>query len=153
MLGGLRSVAQTISYEITLAFIFLSLVFFFVSYSFFEVYNFHNYFSFFFLLFPLCVVFFISCVVETNRAPFDLAEGESELVSGFNVEYGGLKFALIFIAEYARILWISLLCVFFLTFNGYFLFNVVETGFFVFVFLIFRSSFPRLRYDFLIYLT
>ncbi|BAV58172.1 NADH dehydrogenase subunit 1 (mitochondrion) [Ramazzottius varieornatus] len=153
LMGGLRTVAQTVSYEITLAFIFLSLVFFFVSYSFFEIYNFHTYFSFFFFLFPLAVVFFISCVVETNRAPFDLAEGESELVSGFNVEYGGLKFALIFMAEYASILWMSLLCTFFLFLNFSFLFNFCFFSFFVFLFLIFRSSFPRLRYDYLMYLT
>jgi NADH:ubiquinone oxidoreductase subunit H len=56
------------------------------------------------VLFPLMVVFFVSSLAETNRAPFDLAEGESELVSGFNVEYGGLKFALIFLREYARII-------------------------------------------------
>jgi len=72
---------------------------------------------FFFIIIPLGFIFFVACIVETNRAPFDLAEGESELVSGFNIEYGGLKFALIFLAEYASIIWMSILVVlFFLTF-------------------------------------
>ena len=153
IMGRLRTVAQTVSYEITLAFIFLCLIYFSVSYSFQDIYKFQHFFRNFFLLMPLSIVFFISCVVETNRAPFDLAEGESELVSGFNVEYGGLKFALIFMAEYASILWIRLLCVFFLFFNFSFFTNFVQFLRFIFLFLIFRSSFPRLRYDFLIYLT
>jgi len=93
---------------------------------------------------PFFLFFFIVCVVETNRAPFDLAEGESELVSGFNVEYGGLKFALIFLAEYARIIWISRIITYCF---------VIQWGFnFVFLcliilFLILRASYPRVRYD------
>jgi len=98
------------------------------------------------------VLFFVVCVVETNRAPFDLAEGESELVSGFNVEYGGLKFALIFLAEYASILWISCMCVICFGLTYYFV-MVIMFLFFIFIFLYMRSSFPRVRYDFLMMLT
>jgi NADH:ubiquinone oxidoreductase subunit H len=103
-LGGLRAVAQTISYEIVLAFILIYLVFVGKSVRFFEILS-QQYggIKFIFCGLVLRVIFFLRAVVETNRAPFDLAEGESELVSGFNVEYGGLKFALIFIAEYASI--------------------------------------------------
>lgn len=93
-------------------------------------------------LFLLC---FISCVAETNRAPIDLAEGESELVSGFNVEYGGLKFALIFIAEYSNIIWMSIFLSF-LFFSSLFLFMLFL---FIFLFLLLRAAYPRLRYDYL----
>jgi len=72
--------------------------------GFLDFFKFQKFFFFVLISLPIAFIFFVSCVVETNRAPFDLAEGESELVSGFNVEYGGLKFALIFIAEYSRII-------------------------------------------------
>ena len=145
LLGALRGIAQTISYEIVLAFIIFLGSLLFMSFRFSFLFFFQNYFIFFFLRAPLIVLELISCVAETNRAPFDLAEGESELVSGFNVEYGGLKFALIFIAEYANIIWISLfLRVFFFSFYLY-LFLI---GFIVF-FLVLRASYPRMRYDFL----
>jgi NADH-ubiquinone oxidoreductase chain 1 len=103
-LGALRSVAQTISYEIILSFCFFFFAFFFLSYSFLDIFIFQNYVFNVFIIACLFFIFFVRCVIETNRAPFDLSEGESELVSGFNVEYGGLKFALIFIAEYASII-------------------------------------------------
>jgi len=103
-LGSLRSVAQTISYEVVLAFIFLSILRISKTFRFLDLFLFQNLFVLIIVVLPLFIIFFVSCVVETNRAPFDLAEGESELVSGFNVEYGGLKFALIFLSEYARII-------------------------------------------------
>ncbi len=153
LLGGLRAVAQTISYEIVLAFIFLCFVRVIKSLIFNDYFYFQKIFVFIIIFVPLFFVFFISCVVETNRAPFDLAEGESELVSGFNVEYGGLKFALIFLAEYARIIWISFLIsllYFSLKFNlFYFFFRVMV----IFLFLVLRASYPRIRYDILIILT
>jgi NADH-ubiquinone oxidoreductase chain 1 len=146
-------VAQTISYEIVLAFIFLCFVRVIKSLIFNDYFYFQKIFVFIIIFVPLFFVFFISCVVETNRAPFDLAEGESELVSGFNVEYGGLKFALIFLAEYARIIWISFLIsllYFSLKFNlFYFFFRVMV----IFLFLVLRASYPRIRYDILIILT
>lgn len=96
--------AQTISYEIVIAFILLCLMFAIKSLSIKKFLIIQEGFCFSYVMVSIFIIFFISCVVETNRAPFDLAEGESELVSGFNVEYGGLKFALIFIAEYAIII-------------------------------------------------
>jgi len=104
LLGGLRAVAQTISYEVVLAFILISVIILTKSLNFKDFYVMQVRFVVASLSVPILIIFFISSLVETNRAPFDLAEGESELVSGFNVEYGGLKFALIFIAEYARII-------------------------------------------------
>jgi NADH:ubiquinone oxidoreductase subunit H len=104
LLGALRAVAQTISYEIVLSFAFVFFCFYFLSYRIFDFFIFQLFFFHATIMIFLFFIFFISCVIETNRAPFDLSEGESELVSGFNVEYGGLKFALIFMAEYANII-------------------------------------------------
>lgn len=115
LLGGLRAVAQTISYEVRLALIILSFVILVGSYNLLDFYFYQQNLWFIFILFPLGLVWFASCLAETNRTPFDFAEGESELVSGFNVEYRSGGFALIFLAEYARILFISILfCVIFL---------------------------------------
>lgn len=145
LLGGLRSVAQTISYEIVIAFILLCLMFAIKSLSIKKFLIIQEGFCFSYVMVSIFIIFFISCVVETNRAPFDLAEGESELVSGFNVEYGGLKFALIFIAEYAIIIWISVFCS--ILFCGQ---AVLLSAFsLILIFLFLRSSYPRIRYDFL----
>jgi NADH-ubiquinone oxidoreductase chain 1 len=92
-------------------------------------------------------------LAETNRTPFDFAEGESELVSGFNVEYGGGGFALIFLAEYASILFISLLfCIIFLGRDLYSFFFYVKLTFVAFLFVWVRGTLPRFRYDKLMYL-
>ncbi len=153
LLGGLRAVAQTISYEIVLAFILVYMVFVSKSIRFFEILN-QQYGSikFIFCGLVLRIIFFFRAVAETNRAPFDLAEGESELVSGFNVEYGGLKFALIFMAEYASIFWMRFLIV--ICYLGASLFKL---NLFVIVvvniFLLLRAAYPRMRYDILIILT
>ena len=106
LLGRIRGVAQTISYEIALA------LFVFVLFCRYRDYNLNMTISdsprrLVFLL-PILVILFICLVAETNRTPFDFAEGESELVSGFNTEYGGGLFALIFIAEYGIIIFFSL---------------------------------------------
>jgi len=154
LLGSLRSVAQTISYEVVLAFIFLSILRISKTFRFLDLFLFQNLFVLIIVVLPLFIIFFVSCVVETNRAPFDLAEGESELVSGFNVEYGGLKFALIFLSEYARIIWISFLIVGVFIGCRFSLFLEVFLGLLiVFLFLFLRSSYPRIRYDILIMLT
>nr|ASY97975.1 NADH dehydrogenase subunit 1 [Spilomantis occipitalis] len=153
LLGGLRAVAQTISYEVSLALILLSFVFLVNSYSLIDFFYYQMGIWFLFFCFPLCNVWFVSCLAETNRSPFDFAEGESELVSGFNVEYGSGGFALIFLSEYSSILFMSMLmCILFLgsdlnTFIFYF-----KLIFIAFMYIWVRGTLPRYRYDKLMYL-
>ena len=153
LLGGLRSVAQTISYEVRLALILLSFVFLINNYNILNFYYYQIYIWFFFLLYPLAFVWLIISLAETNRTPFDFAEGESELVSGFNVEYRRGRFALIFLSEYARILFMRML--FSLIFLGGDVFRLLfylKLIFISFVFIWVRGTLPRFRYDKLIYL-
>nr|QZK21947.1 NADH dehydrogenase subunit 1 [Amitermes sp. QLD_088] len=153
LLGGLRALAQTISYEVSLAFILLSFVVLICSYNLVYFYSYQVYLWLIFISLPLSFVWFISCLAETNRTPFDFAEGESELVSGFNVEYGAGGFALIFLAEYASILFMSLLfCVIFLGSDLYSFFFYVKLTFISFLFIWVRGTLPRFRYDKLMYL-
>lgn len=153
LLGGLRALAQTISYEVRLAFILLSFVILVCRYNLAYFYFFQVYLWIIFLSLPLSFIWFISCLAETNRTPFDFAEGESELVSGFNVEYGSGGFALIFLAEYASILFIRLLfCIIFLGSDLYSFFFYVKLAFISFLFIWVRGTVPRFRYDKLMYL-
>nr|YP_010538758.1 NADH dehydrogenase subunit 1 [Pristolycus diversecostatus]UYE92369.1 NADH dehydrogenase subunit 1 [Pristolycus diversecostatus] len=153
LLGSLRCVAQTISYEVSLAIILLSFLFLISGVSIFDLMIYQQYVWFIFISIPLSMIWFTSSLAETNRTPFDFAEGESELVSGFNVEYSGGGFALIFMAEYSSILFMSVLFVF-LFFGG----SLVNIMFFFFVVLIsflfiwVRGTLPRYRYDKLMYL-
>ena len=153
LLGRLRAVAQTISYEVRLALILLSFI---VLVGGFRLELFNNYqcnLWFVFISIPLRLVWFRSCLAETNRTPFDFAEGESELVSGFNTEYRRGGFALIFIAEYARILFIRVLfTIIFLGGRPCRLIFYFKTVIIAFVFVWVRGTLPRLRYDKLIYL-
>ena len=153
LLGGLRAVAQTISYEVSIALILLSFIFLIGNYNMIGFYNYQRYIWFLWILFPIALVWFSISLAETNRTPFDFAEGESELVSGFNVEYRRGGFALIFLAEYARILFISIL--FRVIFLGCDLLRVtfyVKLLFIAFMFIWARGTLPRFRYDKLIYL-
>nr|UOU85382.1 NADH dehydrogenase subunit 1 [Rhamphomyia physoprocta] len=153
LLGGLRAVAQTISYEVSLALILLSFVFLIESYNLLNFMIYQKNIWFLVILFPISLVWFSSCLAETNRTPFDFAEGESELVSGFNVEYSSGGFALIFLAEYASILFMSMLfCVIFLGSNVYELDFYVKLMFMSFLFIWVRGTLPRFRYDKLMYL-
>nr|AVN67816.1 NADH dehydrogenase subunit 1 [Ischnoptera bilunata] len=153
LLGGLRAVAQTISYEVSLALILLSFVFLISSYNLTYFYLYQSYIWLVYMTFPLALVWFTSCLAETNRTPFDFAEGESELVSGFNVEYSSGGFALIFLAEYASILFMSMLfCVLFLGGDVNSLFFYVKLSFVSFMFIWVRGTLPRFRYDKLMYL-
>nr|ATL76504.1 NADH dehydrogenase subunit 1 [Stylotermes sp. Chi-131] len=153
LLGGLRALAQTISYEVSLAFILFSFVVLVCGYNLVNFYCFQCYWWLIFFSFPLSFVWFISCLAETNRTPFDFAEGESELVSGFNVEYGGGGFALVFLAEYASIIFMSLLfCVIFLGGDVYSFFFYISVSFLSFLFVWVRGTLPRFRYDSLMYL-
>nr|YP_010999280.1 NADH dehydrogenase subunit 1 [Synorthocladius bifidus]WPM93126.1 NADH dehydrogenase subunit 1 [Synorthocladius bifidus] len=153
LLGGLRAVAQTISYEVSLALILLSLIFLVGGYNFFYFLFFQLNIWFMFLCFPLSMIWFCTSLAETNRTPFDFAEGESELVSGFNVEYSSGGFALIFLAEYASILFMSLLfSVFFLGSNLYMFSFFLKLSFISFMFIWVRGTLPRYRYDKLMFL-
>nr|QFU28817.1 NADH dehydrogenase subunit 1 [Curtos costipennis] len=153
LLGGLRCVAQTISYEVSLSIILLSFLFLILSLSIFDLVIYQNYIWFFFMSLPLSMIWFSSSLAETNRTPFDFAEGESELVSGFNIEYGGGGFALIFMAEYSSILFMSILYIF-IFFGGLFisLFFFIMSVFISFLFIWVRGTLPRFRYDKLMYL-
>lgn len=151
LLGGLRAVAQTISYEVRLALILLSTIFLIGGYNFFFYLYFQNNIWLIFLCFPLSLVWFCTSLAETNRTPFDFAEGESELVSGFNVEYRRGGFALIFLAEYARILFIRILfTIIFLGADIYSFFFFLKLRFISFLFIWVRGTMPRFRYDKLI---
>nr|YP_010178031.1 NADH dehydrogenase subunit 1 [Conaspidia wangi]QSZ78262.1 NADH dehydrogenase subunit 1 [Conaspidia wangi] len=148
LLGGLRSVAQTISYEVSMAIILMSFIFLIESYSFIEFFFFQKWIYFIFFTFPLSVLWMIISLAETNRTPFDFAEGESELVSGFNVEYSSGSFALIFLAEYASILFMSMMfCMIFMGGNLYSLMFYINMVFISFLFILIRGTLPRLRYD------
>jgi NADH-quinone oxidoreductase subunit H len=167
-LGAMRSAAQMVAYEIAMGFALVGVLMATGSMNLGTIvatqaggvgaWN-------WFWLFPLFAVYFISGVAETNRAPFDVAEGESEIVAGFHVEYSGIAFALFFLAEYANMILISTLAaVFFLggwqgPFQGYPLLGdtvlgapsfgwlVLKVFCLIFLFLWFRATFPRYRYD------
>nr|YP_010415131.1 NADH dehydrogenase subunit 1 [Sphegina orientalis]URX52615.1 NADH dehydrogenase subunit 1 [Sphegina orientalis] len=153
LLGGLRSVAQTISYEVSLALILLSFIFLINNYNMLNFYYYQLNLWFIFMLYPLAFVWLTISLAETNRTPFDFAEGESELVSGFNVEYSSGSFALIFLSEYASILFMSML--FSLIFLGADIFSLIfylKLMFISFIFIWVRGTLPRFRYDKLMYL-
>ncbi len=160
-LGAMRSAAQIVSYEIAMGFALVGVLVAAGSLNLGDIVEAqrggYGIFSWFWLpLLPLFFIYFISGVAETNRAPFDVSEGESEIVAGFHVEYAGMAFALFFLAEYANMILISgLTAVLFL--GGWlspvpgipdgihwFLFKL---SFFLFLFLWFRATFPRYRYD------
>nr|YP_010175649.1 NADH dehydrogenase subunit 1 [Corythoxestis sunosei]QSL98909.1 NADH dehydrogenase subunit 1 [Corythoxestis sunosei] len=153
LLGSLRAVAQTISYEVSLALIMLSSIIMIMNFNliFFMYLQKFNWFLLF--MFPLMLIWFSSSLAETNRTPFDFAEGESELVSGFNIEYSSGGFALIFLAEYSSILFMSLLLV--VLYMGGFTLNMIffmKLVFISFLFIWVRGTLPRYRYDKLMYL-
>nr|YP_009185982.1 NADH dehydrogenase subunit 1 [Sepedophilus bipunctatus]ALO70924.1 NADH deshydrogenase subunit 1 [Sepedophilus bipunctatus] len=153
LLGGLRSVAQTISYEVSLTLILLSFLFLILSLNIMDFMKYQKFIWFMLLMLPLSMVFFVSSLAETNRTPFDFAEGESELVSGFNIEYSGGGFALIFLAEYASILFMSMLClILFLGGNLYSIFFFLKLSLMTFLWIWVRGTLPRFRYDKLMYL-
>nr|YP_010241718.1 NADH dehydrogenase subunit 1 [Aporrhais serresiana]QTI82406.1 NADH dehydrogenase subunit 1 [Aporrhais serresiana] len=159
LLGSLRAIAQTISYEVSMALVLLFPLFIVGTFSFIEMKDSQSLIWLAFLMLPISFIWFVTCVAETNRAPFDFAEGESELVSGFNIEYGSAGFALIFLAEYANILVMSLFTAL-LFFGGskMFIFEsdimfMLKVLFFAFLFIWVRGSYPRFRYDLLMSLT
>jgi NADH-ubiquinone oxidoreductase chain 1 len=151
IIGSLRAIAQTISYEVSFALIILFYLTIIKCLNLIDLSNSINFWNKIFLYPPIIGLWLISCLAETNRTPFDFAEGESELVSGFNIEYGRVGFALIFIAEYARIFFISLLFVtFFLSNNWHRLLSYFLVVLLVSLWVWVRTTFPRHRFDLLI---
>lgn len=166
-LGAMRSAAQIVAYEIAMGFALVGVLMAGGSLNLGEIVRAQgggitNWFWLW--LAPLFAVYFISGVAETNRAPFDVAEGESEIVAGFHVEYSGIAFAIFFLAEYANIILIAALASTFFVggwlspFEGLvgsdhwlgapsFFWFALKTSFFIFCFLWFRATFPRYRYD------
>uniref|UniRef100_A0AAU7GJ21 NADH-ubiquinone oxidoreductase chain 1 n=1 Tax=Mecysmoderes ater TaxID=3158840 RepID=A0AAU7GJ21_9CUCU len=154
MLGSLRSVAQTISYEVSLVLILISFLLLISSFNFQDFSLYQENIWFIFLLFPLSLMWLVSSLAETNRTPFDFAEGESELVSGFNVEYSSGGFALIFMAEYASILFMSMVCsIMFLGGNFFNYSFFLKLSMMAFFWVWIRGTYPRYRYDKLMYLS
>nr|WBK40138.1 NADH dehydrogenase subunit 1 [Uta stansburiana] len=159
LIGALRAVAQTISYEVTLGIILLSIVILAGGFSLKTMLTAQENTWMVFSSWPLMMMWYVSTLAETNRAPFDLTEGESELVSGFNVEYAGGPFALFFLAEYANIMMMNTLsCILFLSPNQtmspeLFSMNLMlKTTMLTIGFLWIRASYPRFRYDQLMHL-
>nr|QVT15600.1 NADH dehydrogenase subunit 1 [Semiothisa cinerearia] len=154
LLGGLRAVAQTISYEVSLALIFMSSIILIMDFNLIKFSEYQILIWFIFIMLPLGLCWLSSSMAETNRTPFDFAEGESELVSGFNVEYSSGGFALIFLAEYSSILFMSMLFVL-IYLGGYdmSLLFYLKLAFISFVFIWVRGTLPRYRYDKLMYLS
>jgi NADH-quinone oxidoreductase subunit H len=166
-LGGLRSAAQMVSYEVSIGLVIVSVLLCVGSLNLSDVvkaqaggiHHWHA-FSHYLMLFPMFVVFFISALAETNRSPFDLPEGESELVGGFNVEYSSMSFALFFLGEYANMILISAMTT--ILFLGGWLppldlpilawipgpvWFAFKIAFCLFLFLWVRATLPRYRYD------
>ena len=151
LLGRLRSVAQTVSYEVRLALILIFYLTVRISLNLNFIIIINYYWIKIFLFIPIIGIWLISCIAETNRTPFDFAEGESELVSGFNIEYGRAGFALIFMAEYARIIFIRIIFrLIFFSFRTNNLYLYLLITFLVIVWIWVRTTFPRYRYDKLI---
>jgi NADH-quinone oxidoreductase subunit H len=167
-LGAMRSAAQIVAYEIAMGFALVGVVMAGGSLNLGDIVRAQEGWGpagwFFLPLFPLFLVYFISGVAETNRSPFDVAEGESEIVAGFHVEYSGIAFGLFFLAEYANMILITALTATFF-FGGWLspfagwtsegswlaepsvLWLGLKMAFFAFCFLWFRATFPRYRYD------
>nr|YP_010568096.1 NADH dehydrogenase subunit 1 [Limnonectes blythii]UZC57490.1 NADH dehydrogenase subunit 1 [Limnonectes blythii] len=157
LIGALRAVAQTISYEVTMALIILCPIILAGGFSLLNFSATQHYTWFIVPLWPLTYMWFVSTLAETNRSPFDLTEGESELVSGFNVEYAGGPFALFFLAEYANILMMNTLTtIMFISSHPHYPLStmtlMLKASLLTMIFLWVRASYPRFRYDQLMHL-
>ena len=152
LIGSIRGIAQTVSYEVRLATILIFYAGVSIRINTHVLIQINIYFFFkLVIILPLVGIWFISCLAETNRTPFDFSEGESELVSGFNVEYGGVGFALIFMAEYGRISFLSVVTAsLFLSVNNLSIIFVSISSSILRLWVWVRCTFPRYRYDMLI---
>jgi len=156
-LGSLRCAAQMVSYEVSMGFIIITVLLCVGSLNLNDIIEAQRGMWFIFPLFPMGVMFFISTVAETNRHPFDLPEAEAELVGGYNVEYGGMAFALFFLGEYANMIMMAgLTSVLFL--GGWLapfgmdfipgpIWLILKICFLLFIFIWLRAAYPRYRYD------
>ena len=154
-LGSVRAVAQMVSYEVSMYIILMSVMGLSIGCNLYQIFKAQNYtFSNIYFMWPLALMFLVTLLAETNRAPFDLSEGESELVSGYNVEYSAMPFALFFLAEYSHIIASSWLWV--ILFYGN---NILSTcnvfvisyhaSIIILIFVWVRATLPRFRYDLL----
>lgn len=159
-LGALRSAAQMISYEVSIGFVIVTVILCTGSLNLREIVEAQKQHWFALTLFPMFIIFFISSLAETNRAPFDLPESEAELVAGFNVEYSSIFFALFFLGEYANMIlmsamasllflggWLPPLNIPPFTYIPGFIWFAVKISFMLFLFLWIRATLPRYRYD------
>ena len=159
-LGAMRSAAQMVSYEVSIGLIIISVLISAGSLNLSEIVMAQKGMWYFIPHFPMMIIFFISTLAETNRAPFDLPEAEAELVSGFHVEYSSFPLALFFLGEYANIVLMSSMTTI-LFFGGWlppfnleiftfipgYIWFFLKVSFFIFLFLWIRATFPRFRYD------
>lgn len=160
-LGALRSAAQMVSYEVSIGLIIITVLICVGSCNFSEIVLAQKQIWFGIPLFPLLIMFFVSCLAETNRAPFDLPEAEAELVAGYNVEYSAMGFALFFLGEYANMILMSSLCTILFLGGWLPLFDIpilnslipgsvwfsTKVLLFLFTYIWVRAAFPRYRYD------
>ena len=159
-LGALRSAAQMVSYEVSMGFVMVTVLLCAGSLNLTDIVRAQEHVWFFIPLFPMFIVFFISTLAETNRAPFDLPEGESEIVGGFHVEYGAMTFGLFFLGEYANMILMSAMTS--ILFLGGWLspipfapftwvpgpiWFIIKICLVLFMFVWVRATFPRFRYD------
>nr|QYF07821.1 NADH dehydrogenase subunit 1 [Brachyponera chinensis] len=152
MIGSIRSVAQTLSYEVSFIMILFIQMILSESYSLMDLFKWQIYSWFLWLLYPLMIIFFVSILAELNRSPMDFIEGESELVSGFNVEYFSGSFAMIFLVEYGMIIFMSFIMV--ILYMGTYLkfMLMIELMLIISLVIFMRGILPRMRYDELMYL-
>nr|BEI62450.1 NADH dehydrogenase subunit 1 [Ixodes fujitai] len=145
LLGAYRGVAQVISYEVSFSLLLIGIIFFCGSYNIVKIEMFQDFWVMLLGFMNLFIVWVVSCLAETNRSPFDLSEGESELVSGFNIEYGSWNFALLFMAEYGNIILISMITTnLFFGSVGFMMMNVLMV---MVLFILVRGTLVRYRYD------
>ena len=158
LLGGLRSSAQMVSYEVSMGFSIIPVVMLAGSLNLVDIVESQRNVWNMIPLFPVFVIFFISIVAETNRTPFDLPEAEGELVAGFFTEYSAMSFGMFFLGEYANMILVTTVCSLLflggwlppieaLSFIPGIVWLVLKIGFLLFVFLWIRATFPRYRYD------
>lgn len=159
-LGALRSAAQMISYEVAISLILVSVLLCAGSLNLKAIVKSQEHMWYAIKLFPLFIMFFISCLAETNRTPFDLPEAEAELVAGYHVEYSGFPFALFFLGEYANMIlmsamntilfaggWLPLFSHPLVNWMPSWLWFILKIYFFLFIFIWARATLPRYRYD------